>query len=311
MKLAAKELVAARFAFGGSSPYAPDLVLVNEFVKEEFLKAAVEESRRLGGGKQQSEKKAKGSGKIAEKVEKFKKGDSKAQVVLEEAGAVVLDLPARRPEMLETKTDTPVLAVHAVKSLDDAIDLIGSAEGGPALAAYHFGNPQVGKYLAQFVDARVSFVNHIPRDLLIGPARPVTQVVDSYTVEMFSLARPAFIVPSTSSSEIATAISSAHGSRKLLESALSPLKAMKRKPGGGVGKSCLAKSSECMQCADIFLIRFLRAGPAPQCWFDSYGHHQCDGGWDCLACKKWEDPVFGALQGLDWWFRGVPTGACG
>ncbi|KAM0690168.1 hypothetical protein Q7P36_008935 [Cladosporium allicinum] len=237
LKLAARELVAARFAFGGSSPYAPDLVLVNEFVKQEFLQAVGEETRRLGDGKQQGEKR-KGSGKVSEKIEKFRKGDSKVEVVLEEAGVVVLDLHARRLEMLEVKTEAPVLAVHAVKSLDDAIDFVGSAEGGPALAAYHFGNASVGKYLAQFVDARVSFVNHISRDLLVGPARPVTQVVDAsatYTVEMFSLARPAFITASTSSSEIAAAMSSATGSRKLLESALSPLKAMKRKPGGGVG----------------------------------------------------------------------------
>lgn len=36
---AAKAITAARFGFGGSSPYAPDLVLVNEFVKKEFFEA--------------------------------------------------------------------------------------------------------------------------------------------------------------------------------------------------------------------------------------------------------------------------------
>jgi hypothetical protein len=309
VKLAARELVAARFAFGGSSPYAPDLVLVNEFVKQEFLQAVGEETRRLGEGKQQqgygSEKKAKGSGKASEKIEKFRKSDSKVEVVLEEAGAVVLDLHARRPEMLETKTDAPVLAVHAVKSLDDAIDFIGSAEGGPALAAYHFGSPQVGKYLAQFVDARVSFVNHIPRDLLVGPARPVTQAVDAsatYTVEMFSLARPAFIAPSSSSSEIAAALSSATGSRKLLEQALSPLKAMKRNPGGGVGMLSLVESCMFVRYADILCARFLRAGLADQCWHDPYCHHQCDGGWDDLAGEEWKDSVFW-VEGLGVWCR--------
>jgi hypothetical protein len=254
LKLAARELVAARFAFGGSSHYAPDLMLVNEFIKQEFLQIVGEETRRLSDGRQQGEKR-KGSGKVSEKIEKFKKGDSRVEVVLEEAGVVVLDLHARRPEMLEVKTEAPVLAVHAVKSLDDAIDFLGSAEGGPALAAYHFGNASVGKYLAQFVDARVSSVNHIPRDLLVGPARPVTEVGNAsatYIVEMFSLARPAFITPSTSSSEIAAAMSSATGSRKLLESALSPLKAMKRKPGGGVGMLFLARSLfECIRYADI------------------------------------------------------------
>lgn len=37
--LAAKAITTARFSFGGTSPYAPDLVLVNEFVKKEFLEA--------------------------------------------------------------------------------------------------------------------------------------------------------------------------------------------------------------------------------------------------------------------------------
>ena len=37
---AAKALVMARFGFGGKSPYAPDLILVNEFCKQDFLKIA-------------------------------------------------------------------------------------------------------------------------------------------------------------------------------------------------------------------------------------------------------------------------------
>lgn len=38
---AARDIVRARFSFNGKSPYAPDLVLVNEFVLEEFcLEAA-------------------------------------------------------------------------------------------------------------------------------------------------------------------------------------------------------------------------------------------------------------------------------
>ena len=305
MKLAARELVAARFAFGGSSPYAPDLVLVNEFVKGEFLSAVVEESRKLvDAARVYGSEKKRGKGNVAEKIEKFRKGDSKVKVVLEEVGAVVLDLPARGSEMLEIKTEVPVMAVHAIKSLDDAIDFIGSAEGGPALAAYHFGNPQVGKYLAQFIDARVSSVNHVPRDLLIGPARPVTQISESsttYTVEMFSLSRPAFIQPSTSSSEIAAALSSANGSaaRKLLEQALSPLKAMKRKPGGGVGMLCLVKPSfERARYADIFCARFLRAGLPHECWADPYCYHQCDDGWNDLACEEWEDAILG-VEGLN------------
>jgi aldehyde dehydrogenase (NAD+) len=41
---AAKALVTARFSFSGKSPYAPDIVLVNEFVKKNFLDAVVQHS---------------------------------------------------------------------------------------------------------------------------------------------------------------------------------------------------------------------------------------------------------------------------
>ena len=36
---AAKAIAKARFSFGGTSPYAPDLVLINEFAKKEFFEA--------------------------------------------------------------------------------------------------------------------------------------------------------------------------------------------------------------------------------------------------------------------------------
>jgi acyl-CoA reductase-like NAD-dependent aldehyde dehydrogenase len=39
IQAAAKAITTARFSFGGTSPYAPDLVLVNEFVKEAFFEA--------------------------------------------------------------------------------------------------------------------------------------------------------------------------------------------------------------------------------------------------------------------------------
>lgn len=39
IEAAAKAITAARFSFGGKSPYAPDLVLVNEYVKKEFFEA--------------------------------------------------------------------------------------------------------------------------------------------------------------------------------------------------------------------------------------------------------------------------------
>lgn len=47
---AAEDLVNARFAFKGRSPYAPDVVLVNEFIRKDFLQALVRQSISLGEG---------------------------------------------------------------------------------------------------------------------------------------------------------------------------------------------------------------------------------------------------------------------
>lgn len=41
IEAAARALVTARFAQGGKSPYAPDVVMVNEWVKKNFLSAVV------------------------------------------------------------------------------------------------------------------------------------------------------------------------------------------------------------------------------------------------------------------------------
>ena len=43
IEAAARAVVTARFAQGGKSPYAPDLVMVNEWVKKDFLSAVVQQ----------------------------------------------------------------------------------------------------------------------------------------------------------------------------------------------------------------------------------------------------------------------------
>ena len=322
VKTAARELVAARFAFGGSSPYAPDLVLVNEFVKQDFLQAVVDESRNLSSAARiygDAKSKPSSASRVSSSLEALKKADSSLNTIIQESNAVVLELPTRSPELLQTKTDAPILAIHTIKSLDDAIDFISNADSAPALAAYHFGNPQVGKYLAQFVDARVSFVNQIPRELLVGPAHPASYPVDPstrYTVDMFTLPRPAFIQPTTTSTELAGIMSAANAStaQKFLEQALSPLKAMKRKPGGGVGMLTLSFTCHILTCqlANSFTYRLLRARLPHQRRHDPHHHHQRDCCWYYLAGQEWEDSVLGFPRldrlGLGAWQNRVIAG---
>jgi hypothetical protein len=90
-----------------------------------------------------------------------------------------------------------------------------------------------------------------------------------YSVDMFTLARPAFIQPTTSSTEIAAVMASANGfaAQKFLEKALSPLVEMKRKAGGGVGMLFRVVSfAYPLVLADTVRSRFLRARSASQCW---------------------------------------------
>lgn len=54
---AAKAIATARFTFGGTSPYAPDLVLVNEFVKKEFFEACSRHATLLFAGATRDKKK--------------------------------------------------------------------------------------------------------------------------------------------------------------------------------------------------------------------------------------------------------------
>lgn len=50
VEAAAKAITTARFSFGGASPYAPDLVLVNEFVKAPFYEACSRYATRAFAG---------------------------------------------------------------------------------------------------------------------------------------------------------------------------------------------------------------------------------------------------------------------
>lgn len=297
VKLAAKELVAARFAFGGTSPYAPDLVLVNEFVKQAFLQAVADECREGSTGTRSREGKASGANKLDEQLQALKKVDPRLQIVVQEAKAAIAELSAREAQALSTKDEASIMKVIPIRSLDDAIDLIGNTSTGAALAAYHFGTPAVGKYLAQFIDARASFINHVPRSLLVGPAYPATHALElsaRYTPDMFSWARPGFanVQPSSASLAAQLEASDSVAVQKVLKQALAPLKAMKRKPGGGVGMAfCTCVSSPWTLRADFFCSRLLRAGFLDECWLDTHLHHQCDSGRECVVVEECEDAV--------------------
>lgn len=240
VQVAAREIVAARFGFGGCSPYAPDVVLVNEFRKKDFLQAVVSECVSLGSGVEtndSSKGKTTSSNKVDQQIAAFKKIDHDLRAVVQESNLAVVDVSSREI-VLSQKIIAPVLVVHSIKSLDDAIDLIGSQSESTALAAYHFGSPGAGKYLSQFIAADVSFVNHIPRVILIGPALPTGHPIhptERFPLDLLTIPRAAYIHPPKDTEGLWKAVTNPNLAQRMLAEASKPLAQFKRSPGGSLG----------------------------------------------------------------------------
>jgi aldehyde dehydrogenase (NAD+) len=202
---AAEHLVTARFAFGGTSPYAPDIVLVNEFVRKEFLEHVLNHAIRFlansseitnGSPKSPPSNTSNKSPPIADTLNSLQnnKAWKFSAVTRGDTGAVVELSDAT---ILPPKLSQSIFCTSSITSLEHAIDLIEN-DSDRFLAAYHFSTPSSGKYLSQFIPADASFVNHIPHRLLLGPAAPSFHTVDvnaRYTAHQFSRAAPAFIAP--------------------------------------------------------------------------------------------------------------------
>ncbi|KAH8726891.1 Aldehyde/histidinol dehydrogenase [Phaeosphaeriaceae sp. PMI808] len=212
LSLAAEQLVAARFAFGGTSPYAPDLVLVNEFIKKDFLELVLRNSIQYlsgsgdvianGSPKSPTLAAQKNTSRVAETFKTIK--DSKAwkiNVITQGDNGAIVELT--NLSELSSKITQPLFCISSITSLEHAINLVDEdlEPGNTLLAAYHYGTPSAGKYLAQFINADASFVNHVPYSLILGPAGPSFQPINieqRYTTQYFTRASPAYItVPSS------------------------------------------------------------------------------------------------------------------
>jgi hypothetical protein len=89
IQAAAKALVSARFSLQGKAPYAPDVVLVNEWVKKDLLRALVQESTEFLAISPSKSRALKTS--LSREVEK----DESVHVVLSGANGVILEVQNR------------------------------------------------------------------------------------------------------------------------------------------------------------------------------------------------------------------------
>ncbi|CAG8131677.1 unnamed protein product [Penicillium olsonii] len=224
---AAESLVAARFALGGRSAYSPDLVLVHEFVMKPFVEAVITHASKYLAGENGEARTLSRKSTLLDTIQK----ERTARVLVSGSNWGVVEVQDRKSSLLRRKIEEKVLLVHSVTSLDDAIDT--STE--TLAATYAFAAPSSAKYLTQFIDAHVSWVNHVPSHMLIGPAipqgSPVTQT--RYTKSQFEIPRPQILTPVPSSVE--KILHNESKADQIWREALAPLPSTNQRPGFKIG----------------------------------------------------------------------------
>lgn len=212
---AARAITAARFSFGGTSPYAPDLVLVNEFVKKDFFEACSRyatssfakdsSAKRAGVDRNGDVQKAIKDAEDRKQVSSFGSNDFKLVDIMDKwvfpNHLEVVDIFAnvffflyRSSPIMDLKITGRYLPIATCSSLTDAI--YNRDFEKPLLAGYFFAEPGSAKYLAQFLPCHISLINQIPTHLLVGPAAPTAHAPDfehRYSRDMLSVARPQFV----------------------------------------------------------------------------------------------------------------------
>ncbi|KAL4957216.1 aldehyde dehydrogenase PutA [Aspergillus filifer] len=250
---AAQSLVAARFAFGGRSTYAPDVVLVHEFALKGLVEAIIlHSSKYLSGPEGAEREKAVAVSNnprrtaAGQSVFDAANKDPSARVLVSGSQWGVVEVHDRASVLLRRKIGERVLILHPVTSLDDAIEFC--TDFGTLAATYAFASPPSAKYLTQFIDAHVSYTNHVPFEMLIGPALPVSSASPTtntitprstrYTHSTFQVPRPQFISESPSGTLVRKILSSKPNSKEILEvwdKLAKPLPPMKQKNGPRIG----------------------------------------------------------------------------
>jgi acyl-CoA reductase-like NAD-dependent aldehyde dehydrogenase len=224
MKEAARDLVKARFGFGGSAVHAPDLVLVNEFKIKEFSEAVADAGLRYLSQTLEvvtAERESRSKTVSNDKAAFAKHGTvlfsgSRGQVVLLRSDTSIA---------LTEKLDSPMLLVLPVSSMDDAIDYLNKGDL-PLATNYVYAAPAAAKYITQFVKSTSSFINHLPAELLIGGLGPSGWQLSAhprYSPEMFSQPSPILINSSVRSSYITKLVTTSDSRQeRQLEVSLTP-----------------------------------------------------------------------------------------
>ncbi|KAL3294956.1 aldehyde dehydrogenase PutA [Colletotrichum asianum] len=168
MEDAVDAVCTARFSFGGQSPYAPDLVLVNEWVRDEFVTLCLQ---RLSAEAARSKSETSSGRAVRQDI--LTNGTAPVDVLFDSRGIKLVELPRNTTSTDCSKVLERTLRIMTVSSLTDAVTV--TSNNGPYLAFYAFGSRGV-----------------------FGPARPVSAASPSsielrYETQMMTRPRPEFV----------------------------------------------------------------------------------------------------------------------
>ncbi|KAM3071814.1 hypothetical protein ACMFMG_009671 [Clarireedia jacksonii] len=200
--MAAKTIATARFSFNGTSPYSPDLVIVNEFIKNEFTEAC---SRYAGKLFRKNSVRPQNNDCI-KTARALREAEEKGQISMFGSGSFkIVDILDRNSSVTQMKISGYFLPIIEASSLVDSINIARSESD--LLALYAFSDAATAKFLSQHFDALASYANHIPSHLLMGPAAPISPLAPparhKYSIEMFSSPRPQYTSSASANDDVA------------------------------------------------------------------------------------------------------------
>ncbi|KFY35727.1 hypothetical protein V494_05662 [Pseudogymnoascus sp. VKM F-4513 (FW-928)] len=204
IEFAAKTIIKARFSFQGTSPYSPDLIIVNEYIKNQFTEACSRYAGKFFPPMSQS--KAVRNNNLLETKKALKVAEEKGEVTISGPGLFrIVDIHDKGCTMIKTKISGYCLAIASSSSLVDSVRI--SKLNPDILALYTFSDTATAKFLSQHVNALTSFANSIPSHILVGPAAPITSILapqyHKYSSNMFSSPRPQYIALPAPSGDLA------------------------------------------------------------------------------------------------------------
>ncbi|KFY28342.1 hypothetical protein V491_00524 [Pseudogymnoascus sp. VKM F-3775] len=204
IEYAAKTIVKARFSFQGTSPYSPDLIVVNEYIKGEFIEACSRYARKFFPFASKSI--GARNNNFIETKKALKDAEDRGRATTSGTSVFkIVDIHDRSSPIIKMKISGYFLPVISSSSLIDSVHI--SKLGFDLLALYTFSDPATAKFLSQHLNALTSFANSIPSHILVGPAAPNTAIPPpphhKYSTDMFSSPRPQYIALPAPSSDLA------------------------------------------------------------------------------------------------------------